>query len=237
MREPTDAERKLFQAQQEIITCGAISVNRADTGDLGEVFDSAPELFSYLPDWEGVNFSRDLCVNSPRISEIANCWYSESFGPADFGGEFRVTDLFTAVLKHAPELAWPGSTDEERELFSQLRVIDDTPLAATGQLAAVRVQAIVDPWEVWYYDMELNKVAGWDRQYVQLDLTYPAYMEQLAITKGTFGWQYLFADDVALGHPDFEHVKSHLTTMLQEFPRLFPAWDYADLSRRLEARL
>ncbi|MFE7107896.1 hypothetical protein ACFU98_22725 [Streptomyces sp. NPDC057575] len=236
MRVPTDIELKLFQAQKEIANCAALVVNRSVTGELGRIFEAAPALFSYLPDWQGVTFSHDLCVNSSRISEIANCWYSEPVGPESIGGEFRVTDLFSAVLKHAPDLAWSGSTAEEVEFFAQLRVVDDTPLAAMGQFAAVRVQPHSDPWEVWYYDMELNKVGGWDRQYVQLDLTYPEYLEHLAVTKGTFGWQYLFAD-VLLGHPDFESVKNQLTTMLEVFPRLFPAWDYADLSRRLEARL
>lgn len=238
MRNPTEIEQKLFQAQQEIVDCTGLVVDRSVTGDLGETFEEAPALFTYLPDWQEVVFSRDLCVRSPRISEIANCWHSaQASGLPEIRGEFRVTDLFTALLKHPPDLTWAGSTDEEREFFTQLRVIDDTPLAATGQLAAIRSQRRVDPLEVWYYDMELTSAEGWTRQYVKLDLTYPEYMEQLALTKGTLGWQYLFTDEVPLGHPDFDDVRNQLTTMLDVFPRLFPAWDYTELNRRLEARL
>ncbi|MFD9330438.1 hypothetical protein [Streptomyces sp. NPDC060065] len=238
MRNPTEIEQKLFQTQQEIIDCTGLVVDRSVTGDLGETFEEAPALFTYLPDWQDVVFSRDLCVRSPRISEIANCWHSErTSGIPEIRGEFRVTDLFTALLKHPPDLSWAGSTDEEREFFTQLRVIDDTPLAATGQLAAIRSQPQVDPLEVWYYDMELTSAEGWTRQYLKLDLTYPEYMEQLALTKGTLGWQYLFTDEVPLGHPDFDDVRNQLTTMLDVFPRLFPAWDYTELNRRLEARL
>lgn len=238
MRTPTDIERKLLQAQQEILDSVDITVDRSVTGELGQVFEEAPVLFSYLPEWEGVAFSRDLCVRSPRISEIANCWHSDpSAAIPEMRGEFRVTDLFTAVRKHPPNLAWTGSTDEEREFFAQLRVIDDTPLAATGQLAAVRIQPHTDPWELWYYDMELTSIEGRTRQCVRLDLSYPAYMEQLVLTKGTLGWQYLFTDEQPLKHPDFADVAQRLTAMLDVFPRLFPAWDYSELVSRLEARL
>ncbi|MEV6588568.1 hypothetical protein [Streptomyces acidicola] len=237
-RTPTDIEAKLLQAQQELLDCPVLAVDRSVTGDLSEIFEETPVIFSYLPEWEGVTISRDLCVRSPRLTEIANCWHSEpTAGIPEIRGEFRVTDLFTAIRKRPPNLAWTRSSDEEREFFTELRVIDDTPLAATGQLAAVRVQKQADPWELWYYDMELTGVEGRTRQYVKLDLTYPEYVEQLAVTKGTLGWQYLFTDEVSLGHPDFEHVRNQLTAMLDLFPRLFPAWSYAELASRLEARL
>lgn len=238
MRSPTDVEEQLLRTQQEILDCPRIAVDRSVTGDLGETFEQPPALFTYLPDLQGVVFDGDLCRSSPRISEIANRWRTDS--PSDtpeLHGEFRITDLFTAVLKSPPELAWPGSSDEERELFAQWRVIDDTPVAATGQLAAIRIQPHIQPLEIWYYDMDLNRAEGWDRQYVRLDLTYVEYVRQLALTKGTFGWQYLFTDEVSLGGPDFDDVRDQLTTMLDVFPDLFPAWDYSPLAQRLEARL
>ncbi|MFE0251582.1 hypothetical protein [Streptomyces sp. NPDC059010] len=238
MRTPTDIERKLLQAQQEILDCADITVDRSVTGELGQIFEETPVLFSYLPEWEGVTFSRDLCVHSPRITELANCWHSDlSADSEELHGEFRVADLFTAVRKHPPNLAWTGSTDDEREFFTQLRVVDETPLAATGQLAAIRIQQGVDPLEMWYYDMELTSVEGRTSQCVRLDLTYPAYLEQLAITKGTLGWQHLFTEEPPFGHPDFADVVQRLTTMLDVFPRLFPAWNYSELASRLEARL
>lgn len=238
MRTPTDIEGKLLQAQQEILDCPALAVDRSVTGELSEIFEEAPVIFSFLPDWEGVTFSRDLCVNSSRITELANCWHSEpGAGIPEMRGEFHVADLFTAVRKRPPNLAWTGSPAEELDFFDELRVVDDTPLSATGRLAAVRVQKQVDPWELWYYDMELTSIEGRNRQYVKLDLTYPRYLEQLAITKGALGWQHLFTDEAPLGHPDFEDVKNQLVAMLEVFPRLFPAWNYAELASRLEARL
>ncbi|MEV3988546.1 hypothetical protein AB0J57_06525 [Streptomyces sp. NPDC049837] len=215
-----------------------LSVDRAKTGDLGEIFEEPPALFSYLPDWQGVVLDRALCRNTPRISELANRWRTDgSSGLPELHGEFRITDLFTAVLQSPPELAWPGSSDAERQLFAEFRVIDDTPIAATGQLAAIRIQPHVEPLEIWYYDMDLNRAEGWDKQYVRLDLTYPQYVRQVALTKGVLGWQYLFTDEVSLRHPDFADVRNRLTSMLDVFPDLFPDWDYTDLLQRLEARL
>ncbi|MGI5350386.1 hypothetical protein ACQEU8_19735 [Streptomyces sp. CA-250714] len=83
------------------------------TGALGEIFEKTPALFGYLPEWDGVVLSSGLCVNSPRISELANHWWSApGAGLPELGGEFRITDLFTAVLKHPPDLipfGWPGA--------------------------------------------------------------------------------------------------------------------------------
>lgn len=58
----------------------------------------------------------------------------------------------------------------------------------------------------------------------------------MLVTKGTAGWQYLFAD-VDFKSPWMQEVGSELKTMLATFPALFPQYDYAPLRARLEARL
>ncbi|WP_431040490.1 hypothetical protein ACQUSR_00305 [Streptomyces sp. P1-3] len=126
---------------------------------------------------------------------------------------------------------WPGA-----ELCSELRVIDNTPLTAAGQLAAIRIQRHTDPLEIWYYDMDMNEVEGWGQQLVRLDLTYTGYLEQLVLTKGTYGWQYLFTDELPFTDPYFKNFRTGLGAMLDHFPGLFPAWDYTDLRRRFAAR-
>ncbi|WP_431046499.1 hypothetical protein ACQUSR_31650 [Streptomyces sp. P1-3] len=83
-------------------------------------------------------------MDSPRISELANHWRgAPRAGLPELGGEFRITDLFSAMNKHPPDLipsGWPGA-----EPCSELRVIDNTPLTAAGQLAAIRIQRHTDP--------------------------------------------------------------------------------------------
>ncbi|TJZ54223.1 hypothetical protein FCH28_13665 [Streptomyces piniterrae] len=235
MRTPTPIEQRLLKTQQELQDCPHLTVNRSLTGELGQIFEKTPALFGYLPEWDGVVLSSELCVNSPRISELANHWWSAPGADLpELGGEFRITDLFSAVIKHPPDLipsGWPGA-----ELCSELRVIDNTPLTAAGQLAAIRIQRHTDPLEIWYYDMDMNEVEGWGRQLVRLDLTYTGYLERLVLTKGTYGWQYLFTDEVPFTDPYFKDIRTGLGAMLDHFPGLFPTWDYTDLRRRFAAR-
>jgi hypothetical protein len=237
-RTPTDLEAKLLRTQQELAACSALTVNGSRNGEVSELQEEMPVIFTFIPGWEDVIFSRELCVRSARITELGTCWYHPAAADApEISGEFCITDLFTAIRKRPPELAWNGSSDEERELISELRMVDDTSLSALGKYGLLRIQAKTDPWEMWYYDLQLmNPDEGRTTQFVKLDLTYPEYLEQLAITKGTLGWQYLFTD-LSLDHEDFDEVKRQLAAMLEVFPRLFPAWDYRDLASRLEVRV
>ncbi|MDT0347131.1 hypothetical protein [Streptomyces litchfieldiae] len=235
MRSPTPIEQRLLTAQRELRDCPHLTVDRSVTGELGQIFEKTPAMFGYLPEWDGVVLSPQLCVNSPRIGELANCWRSAPHsGLPELGGEFRITDLFSAVNKRPPDLipaGWPGA-----QLCAELRVIDDTPLTAAGRLAAIRIQRHTDPLEVWYYDMDMNEIEGWNGQLVRLELTYPQYVEQLALTRGTHGWQYLFTAEVPFGDPYFKDIRTGLAAMLDHFPGLFPAWDFTDLRRRFAAR-
>ena len=69
-----------------------------------------------------------------------------------------------------------------------------------------------------------------------MDIDYCAYLAALRVTKGTFGWQYLFTE-VSLAEEDYKNTARRLTDMLDVFPRLFPAHDYSELRARLEERL
>jgi hypothetical protein len=235
-RVPSDIEKELLLSQRELQECAQVTVERSVVGDLGEVFEDPPAVFGYLPEWNGVRLGRDLCVNSPRISELAVLWHTGS-SVGELHGEFRITDLFVALLKRAPEFSWQGVTQEEIDFHSELRVVDDTPVTALGHRSFIRKQRDVDPLEMWFYDMDLNRAHGWDTQFVRMDLTYVEYVRHLAVTKGVLGWQYLFVDGVRLSEPDFSAVATRLKTMLEVFPVLFPRHDYTVLRQRLEARL
>ncbi|AOS64546.1 hypothetical protein [Actinoalloteichus hymeniacidonis] len=53
-------------------------------------------------------------------------------------------------------------------------------------------------------------------------------------TKGTYGWQFLFAD-ISLRRGDFHEVAGYLQGMVDVFPELFPG-DYTELRDRLAER-
>lgn len=69
-----------------------------------------------------------------------------------------------------------------------------------------------------------------------MDLDYLGYLEALAVTKGAYGWQYLFTD-LSLLNDDLHHVVESVKAMLRRFPDLFPQHDYTQLRERLEERL
>ncbi len=69
-----------------------------------------------------------------------------------------------------------------------------------------------------------------------MDITYCQYLDALLLTKGTYGWQYLYTD-ISLRRGDFDETVRYLRGMLEVFPEIFPQHDYRELRERLEARL
>jgi hypothetical protein len=119
---------------------------------------------------------------------------------------------------------------------SRIEAVDDIPLTAPGRFAAVRRGYDEAPWEMWLYAMDLNLCEGWDTQLARMDLTYPEYLQNLALTKGIAGWQFLFVEGISLDDPELDDVAASLRAMLEVFPQLFPDHDYSALRRRLEQR-
>ncbi|WP_243788591.1 hypothetical protein [Saccharopolyspora gloriosae] len=146
----------------------------------------------------------------------------------DLAGEFSVMNIVVSSerkLLNLDDFSWHES---DRKLLSELSIVDDISRGGNGQLATMRFRHGVSNPEVWYLDRF--------HTYVKLDLDYRGYLDQLFVTKGVLGWQYLFAD-VALGEREYENVVRNLRMMLDMFPRYFPGWDYSPLAERLEARL
>ena len=143
-------------------------------------------------------------------------------------GEFDVVsiDVTPDIRLHVDDLA---RQDSDRALLLELRLLDDISRGGAGRLAAMRFPpgSVTNP-EIWFLDRY--------HDYVPLDLDYRAYLDNLFITKGVTGWQYLFAD-VRLGEREFGYVLDNLRTMLRVLPDEFPDHDYAPLAARLEARL
>ncbi|MFI9047085.1 hypothetical protein [Streptomyces sp. NPDC053427] len=58
-----------------------------------------------------------------------------------------------------------------------------------------------------------------------MDVDLCGYLDALCVTKGAYGWQYLFTD-VSLAEDDHEVTAEFLTEMLAVLPDVFPAHDY-----------
>ncbi|GAA2404139.1 hypothetical protein [Streptomyces coeruleofuscus] len=143
-------------------------------------------------------------------------------------GDFRVMNIGASRgvgLRNLDDHAWYES---DKELLSQLTILDDASRGGSGQLTTMRFLPGVSSPEIWYLDRF--------HTFVKLDMDYRDYLDNLIITKGVIGWQYLFAD-VSLGADEFGSTLDDLRTMLRVFPEQFPDHDYAPLQERLEARL
>ena len=93
----------------------------------------------------------------------------------------------------------------------------------------------VSPIRVWSSALVPVDSHPYPVGFFKLDLTYSQYVEALVITKGVYGWQYLFAD-VSFDEYDLDGADERLERMLEVFPVIFPNHDYADLDARLKAR-
>ncbi|MFE0512694.1 hypothetical protein [Streptomyces sp. NPDC058964] len=161
-----------------------------------------------------------------RFRKLACQWEISGPGPT-LAGEFGLKNLYTSITTGPLEIAQDFSSAADRRLAAELRLLDDQPEGGAGSFTALRMQPGVPLPEIWHFTVAHG--------FCRLDVGYAEYLDRLLVTKGTYGWQYLFAD-VSLRDPEFIHVRGRLSAMLSVFPKLFPEHDYSDLRARLEAR-
>ncbi|MEU5268983.1 hypothetical protein AB0G77_10620 [Streptomyces hygroscopicus] len=244
LENPTRYEQLLLAAVAELRDCPGIAVWRdeisVEGGSEGRGGLSASQLAgeamadaAFFPELENAAVGADIVIEpaivnlSPRFRKIASYW--EGVGAVgNLAGEFRVPHFYRAIFEPAPPLAWEGSGEEERQLLAQFREIDGHPKSGTGLSVSVRLQPNMTPLEIWVWDPRLGAM--------KMDLDYLGYLEALALTKGAYGWQYLFTD-ASFIDDDFFHTAERVKSMLRVFPGIFPQYDYTDLQTRLEARL
>ncbi|WP_026411375.1 hypothetical protein [Actinomadura oligospora] len=157
-----------------------------------------------------------------RFEYLGSAWQSAESKDHFITGEFCLQPLETTVLNQSPLELWADMTPEQERLQFELRAIDGTPEWGTGHLAALRVQPGIAEPEIWF-----DKTSD---HYYQLELDYQGYLDALRVTKGTFGWQYLFTASPLNGG---KATLDRLRTMLDLFPKWFPDHDYEPFRRRL----
>lgn len=167
---------------------------------------------------------RDVFFAANRVQSF---WLSED--DDHLRGEFCLEPLHLALFRGHFPLDGLGNTltGAERKVIRELRIIDQEPMAGTGRLTGMRAVPGSENPEIWFFDWRKDLL-------LKLDLDYASYLETVLVTKGTYGWQYLFADTDLQG-PEFHDTLQGLTSMLEVFPALFPGHDYEDLRTRLMA--
>ncbi|MFJ9415743.1 hypothetical protein ACIRPT_16435 [Streptomyces sp. NPDC101227] len=222
----TDCEARLRKMHGELVENSNVQIFSAKPGRVAAEFGDAQEVFDKISEWRDITLDPSLQRCFIRFRWFS-CHWRIKHSDIQLTGEFTIRHLLTSTAIEAPGIDW-GDSPSERQLYSELRVIDHHPGCGTGTFAALRIQPDVPLPEVWYHDFRIGAF--------KMDIDYCDYLEALIITKGIFGWQYLFSD-VSLGDDDFARTANDLRNALTVFPELFPEYDYAPLRARLEARL
>ncbi|GAA3357314.1 hypothetical protein [Saccharopolyspora gregorii] len=231
----TSIESALYSAFDEVVESKVFEVDFQDIGSFSGGESGRPGMFDDLDEWRNVIIDDRMDAATPKVSELGLQWRTRYRRKhPEVLGEFRVRNLYRALLRPPPELVWSGSTEAEKDFVEQLRVIDDTPRSGAGLLTAIRIQEGVSPLEVWYFDKDLSRTTVGGGDFIRLNIDYSGYMKSLALTKGSFGWQYLFAD-ISINNLSRDVVQN-IDAMLRVFPNEFPGYEYRDLQSRLEAR-
>lgn len=212
---------------EELRGVSEFRVTKAEFGKLSKLTRDPGPVFGALAERHGVALSGRIQDHYFRYKEIAASWRPLD-EDSELIGEFSLSHVMRAVTQNRMDDVWDGDDEEERALYGELRVFDDTPRTGTGRMAALRVTPGTSDPEVWFHDLRAGAL--------RMDLDYPAYLDTLLVTKGVIGWQYLFCapEDCGMG---FFPLADGLKEMLDVFPRLFPDHDYTDLRARLEERL
>jgi hypothetical protein len=182
-------------------------------------------------------FDDDLLGCALRFTDLGARWETTGrAGSPRIRGEFNLLHLEDVLGQSEGPAAITGATDFQTRFLSELRVIDHTPRSGAGMLTYIRLQPGKSPLEIWYSDIADIGEDPYPPGFVRMDITYCQYLDALVVTKGTYGWQYLYTD-VSLRRGGFRETVTYLRGMLQTFPELFPRYEYAPLRARLEARL
>ncbi|MET9764540.1 hypothetical protein ABZ016_36675 [Streptomyces sp. NPDC006372] len=226
----TEQELRYLRLLDELQEADGVDVRYEERGEIEEATGEAPEAFALIEEWQGVRFAPELQRAFLRFDGVSSHW-TLTEGATTLSGEFSLRHLPAALFATGETLIHDDLPADVRALYEEFRVFDEQPRTGAGTLAALRLPSVVTETispEVWYYDSSDGACL--------LDIDYAQYLDALLVTKGTFGWQYLFAD-VDLGESGLGSVADDLRTMLDVFPQLFPGHDYSDLRTRLEARL
>ncbi|MCI2420867.1 hypothetical protein MOQ72_25790 [Saccharopolyspora sp. K220] len=221
---PFPFEQRCANVLDELRGTGEFDVSEARFAEIPRYLDDPDFVYGSLSEDYGLPLSPAVRGYFFRYDEIKAHW--RSLNPnSDLVGEFRLSHIYSG---RRMSYIWEGTNDQERELYQQLLIFDDTPQTGTGRMAMMRTpRGTTDP-EIWYFDMHDGAM--------EMDLDYGAYLDTLLATKGTIGWQYLFCDK-GMGDQGFDPIAQELKEMLEVFPRLFPDHDYSNLRARLRERV
>lgn len=200
-------------------------VSSKEIGPISPSVGDAAKAFTRIEKRKNIHLSPALHRCFLRFSTLALYWRSPT--QTQIAGEFYLPRITKALLGGPPK-SLEGATREERDLYSQFRVIDFHPNGGTGTLGLIRLQPETPSPEVWFHDM--------NRGSYKLDIDYCGYLDALLMTRGYYAWQYLFAD-VSFRDNEFVRVAENTRRSIDLLSSALPGTDYGPLEDRLAHRL
>ncbi|GLF93126.1 hypothetical protein [Streptomyces yaizuensis] len=220
-------ERRIKMTLESLSKHPSIECEVLRCSPVNEDFGSASEMLQVIGALCNARFPAGTREVLFRFEEVAAQWSLQE-STVKLSGEFHVKPLLFAVTAPPPHISWKEAPKDLQRLHSHFRVIDDTPETGAGIMASMRMGEDSSAPEIWITDVSLGTY--------RMRIDYAAYMENLLVTKGTFGWHYLFTE-APLRESQFSYVRRNIQTMLQVFPRIFPGLAYAPLQELFAERL
>lgn len=225
-RDPTPIERRFLDMIESLRANDAIDVSGERREDISEVVEDSLAGFSQLEEVFGITLDPALKDHHVRYWELGIHWYAAG-ASVGAGGEFVLHELVDALMSGPPD-AGSARDEEERALFEELRVVDHQPEGGVAAFAAVRLSGDTLAPRMWVYRFPYGTV--------ELDLDYPGYLEALLLTKGFYGWQFLYTD-VRLADQAYAPLVDLIRTGLDFLAETLPDPRYEELETRLSNRL
>ncbi|MEU9793165.1 hypothetical protein AB0E27_21485 [Streptomyces sparsogenes] len=231
----TANERRHAAAINEIRQSRFLKSSSGDCEELDEPLEAYLPLYEHNEDWDEVQLDDDLMECALRFTDLGAQW-STTDGLPEIYGEYRILHFYDVFDQPEGPEPLPDATEFQRKFMSELRYFDMTPRSGAGMMTFVRMKPHVSPIEIWYHD--ISDIGGdpFPPGFVKMDITYREYLDALLLTKGTYGWQYLYTDP-SQSYGGLLSKVNYLKRMLDLFPEIFPQYDYTSLRERLEARL
>ncbi|MGW1748633.1 hypothetical protein ACWCRD_24095 [Streptomyces sp. NPDC002092] len=235
MTDLTDNERRHAAALAAIRESPYLNARCGSAVELAEPLEDLLPLYEHNEDWDDVQLDEGMLSCALRFTDLGAQWVTTG-GLPELYGEYRLLHFYDVFEQDDGPAPMPDATDFQRQFLSELRSFDTTPRSGAGMMSFIRMQANTSPLEIWYQDIADIGGDPYPSGFLKMDITYCQYLDALLLTKGTYGWQYLYTD-MPLGGRGHQSTVGFLQRMLQVFPEIFPQYDYRELRERLEARL
>ncbi|QDF37501.1 hypothetical protein FJN17_07940 [Bradyrhizobium symbiodeficiens] len=219
------AIEKIVESMRALKDSRLVSVDAYNdaTATLGA--DDVERMRDFIASSNKIELSDEVSVAFGIGDELRIHWKSvEKETATPLVGEWRLTSPLVFAADNL--IGEPFLSDDSLGFdMTEFRMFDSTPIEGGGLSAHLKLEKRAFLNKVFIFDADEEKM-------YRSDLSFGAYLDRIAVTKGVRFWQLLHVepDDVLPSVWDMLH--SSLTFLA----KAFPGEDYSDLQARLQER-